>query len=118
MAVTKAKRSVRNKQSAVSTQSTAGWDLQHSAKPKFANHQSKTTYQKLTHFLETKGRIVEDVQFFTGPSYNCLELRFQDNTTLTIEIQPSFVLAAYFSRWKSGNQSVLRRWPPVSSQLV
>lgn len=115
MAVTKVKRSVRNKQSAVSTQFTAGRGLRHSARPKFATHPSKTTHQKPTHFLETKGKIVEDAQFFTGPSYNCLELRFQDNTTLTIEIQPSFALETYFSRWKSGNQRVLRRWPPIST---
>lgn len=100
MAVTKVKRSVHKKQLAVSNQQSA------KTPPKISN-------RRLTHFPETTGKVVKDIQFSTDPSYNCLELVFNDDTGLSIEIEPSFTVDAYFSRWKAGNQRILRRWPSI-----
>ena len=70
-----------------------------------------------TYFPQAKGRIVKQVEFFSDPSNNTLELTFQDDTSLSFEFEPSFVWEAYFARWKSGEQRILHRWPPTHSQL-
>jgi len=63
-----------------------------------------------TYFPQAKGRVVKEVEFFTDSSNNTLELTFQDDTSLSFEFEPSFVWEAYFARWKSGEQRILRRW--------
>jgi len=39
--------------------------------------------------------------------YNCVQFRFQDNTSLSFEFAAGFAMEAYFSRWKDGNERVL-----------
>ena len=70
-----------------------------------------------TYFPQANGRVVKQVEFFSDPSNNTLELTFQDDTSLSFEFEPSFVWEAYFARWKSGEQRILHRWPPIHSQL-
>jgi len=122
MAITKANRSIKKKQSAVSTQSMARRDLRHSVKPK--NTKQKTQNRsasftlpqaRRTYFPQANGRVVKQVEFFNDPSYHTLELTFQDDTSLSFEFEPSFVWEAYFARWKSGEQRILQRWTQRSS---
>ena len=42
-------------------------------------------------------RILEKVEFFTAPDFHSLTLYFQDKTSLTLVIEPCFVVAANFS---------------------
>ena len=116
MAITKAKRSIIKKQLAVSTQRSA------KARPnRKITTQSRSVPFALpkprrTYFPQAKGRVVKQVEFFNDPSNNTLELTFQDDTSLSFEFEPSFVWEAYFARWKSGEQRILHRWPPIHSQ--
>jgi len=114
MAVIKAKRSIHKKQSALSSQP--------SAKPKNTKQRIQTRSASFalprarrTFFPQAKDRVVKQVEFFTDPSNNTLELTFQDDTSLSFEFEPSFVWEAYFARWKSGEQRILHRWPPMRS---
>ena len=75
------------------------------------NQKSKIANRKLTFFPQAKGRVIKQVEFLSDSMGNTLELSFDDDTSLSFEFQPSFVWEAYFSRWKSGNQRILRRWP-------
>ena len=113
MAITKVKRSVHP--------SKAARRFGHSANPRNTKQktQNRSTFvlpkPHRTFFPQANGRVVKQVEFFTDPSNNTLEFTFQDDTSLSFEFAPSFVWEAYFARWKSGEQRVLHRWPPKSS---
>lgn len=55
---------------------------------------------------------------FTDPSTRNLHLRFQDNTSLNFAFATGFATEAYFSRWKHGNERVLRYWPRIHYEPV
>jgi hypothetical protein len=42
-------------------------------------------------------------------------IRFTDRTNLTVVIDPWLSFQADYSRWKAGNQRVLKRWPVFRS---
>ena len=122
MAVTKSKRSVRKKQSALGNPFRRAVGQQSAksknTKPRTQNRSASFVLPKSrrTFFPQTNGRVVKQVEFFTDQSNNTLELTFQDDTSLSFEFEPSFVWEAYFARWKSGEQRILHRWPPIRSQ--
>jgi hypothetical protein len=66
-------------------------------------------------FPEARGRTVELVELFAGGDYNCVSIRFQDSTDLTVVVDPALTFSASFSRWKAGNERVLKRWPAIRS---
>ena len=113
MASIKAKRSVRNKQSALSNQQSA------KSKNKDQRTQTRSSaahrYRKLFHFPQAKGKLVEDVEFSTTPGYHNLSINFQDKTSLNFEVDTDFTLGADYSDWKTGNQRVIREWRPIRS---
>src|SRR5215471_1387591 len=114
MAITKANRSIKKKQSALSTQQS----VKPKTKKKLIQNRSASFVlprARRTHFPQANGRVVKEVEFFSEPDNNTLELKFQDDTSLSFEFEPSFVWEAYFARWKSGEQRILHRWPPMRS---
>jgi hypothetical protein len=42
-------------------------------------------------------------------------IRFQDNTDLSVVIDPWLTFRADYSTWMAGNQKVLKRWPVFRS---
>lgn len=77
--------------------------------------QRKTRRSQLIEFPEAKGRTVEKVELSTDPEFSCVSIRFQDNTALTVVIDPWLTFQADYSRWKNGEQKVLKRWPVFRS---
>jgi len=96
MAVTKAKRSVRKKQSP----------------PK-----KLAPFRKLVHYPQAKGKTIEDVEFSTAPGYHNISVNFEDKTCLNFSIETGFTLETDYSDWKTGNQRVLRAWRPIHSHI-
>ena len=78
-------------------------------KPKPLNHRGVI-------FPEVRGRTVELVELFTDSDFPCVSIRFQDATDLTVVIDPALTFSASFSKWKDGNECVLKRWPLVRSE--
>jgi hypothetical protein len=72
--------------------------------------QSKARHSRLFEFPEAKGRTVEKVELSTDPDFPCVSIRFQDNTDLTVVIDPFLTFRVDYSRWRQGNQKVLKRW--------
>jgi hypothetical protein len=80
-------------------------------KPSRALKQKKSPYDVLLEFPQARGRTVEMVELVSGSDYHCVSIRFQDNTDLTVVIDPRLTFKAEYSRWKDGNQKMLKRWP-------
>jgi hypothetical protein len=55
------------------------------------------------------------VELSADSNFPCISIRFQDNTDLTVVIDPWLTFRADYSRWKAGNQKVLKRWPVFRS---
>ena len=77
--------------------------------------QSKARYSRLVEFPEARGRTVEKVVLSTDSDFPCISIRFQDHTDLSVVIDPWLTFKADYSRWKDGNQKVLKRWPVFRS---
>jgi hypothetical protein len=84
-------------------------------KPRRARKQRKASYARLVEFPHARGRTVEKVELSTDSDFPCISIRFQDNTDLTVVIDPWLTFRADYSRWKDGNQKVLKRWPVFRS---
>jgi hypothetical protein len=80
-----------------------------------AQAQRKARYPRLVEFPQVRGRTVEMVELNLDSDFHCISIRFQDDTDLTFVIDPALTFRADYSRWKAGEQKMLKRWPPVSS---
>ena len=78
-------------------------------------HQRRIEKGRFIEFPVIKGRILEKVEFFTAADFHSLTLYFQDKTSLTLVIEPSFLMAANFADRSSNEQRILKRWQPIRS---
>lgn len=76
----------------------------------------KPTFGRIMEFAQARGRIVERVELITNPDYRCVSIRFKDKTDLSVVIDPSLTFKAQFSDWKTQDQRVLKRWPPIRTE--
>jgi hypothetical protein len=75
----------------------------------------KSRDSRLIEFPEVRGLTVERVRLSTAFDFPCVSIRFTDSTDLTIVVDPWLTFQADYSRWKAGNQKVLKRWPVFRS---
>ena len=80
-------------------------------KPRRAPAQKKARYPRLVEFPQARGRTVEKIELNLDSDFNCISIRFQDETDLTFVIDPALTFRADYSKWKAGEQKVLKRWP-------
>jgi hypothetical protein len=76
------------------------------------------TYARLVKFPQVRGRTVEKVELSLDSDFHCISIRFKDNTDLTVVIDTTLTFRAEYSKWKAGNQTVLKRWPVVRGYEV
>ena len=75
----------------------------------------KLPFRKFVEFLHMKGRLLDKIELFTTPEHHSLTLNFQDKTSLTLVIEPCFLIFANFSDVSTGSQRILKRWPMIQS---
>ena len=126
MATTKAKRSVRKKQSPLTKAarrndrraSNRHPDRRKPAERRTSNRRPFVApFRKLAHYPHAKGKTIEDVEFSTAPGYHNISINFQDKTALNFSIETGFSVETDYSDWKTGNQRVLRAWRPIHSHI-
>ena len=78
----------------------------------------KSRASRLVEFPEVNGLTVERVRLSTASDFPCVSIRFTDSTELAVVIDPWLTFKADYSRWKAGNQRVLKRWPVFRSDDV
>ena len=66
-------------------------------------------------FDEIKCKNVDFVEVFVCAEYNCVDVRFDDKTSLTFAIEPAFTLETEHADWKTGNWRPIKRWPNIRS---
>ena len=55
------------------------------------------------------------VELNLDSEFHCISIRFQDDTDLTFVIDPGLTFQVDYSKWKDGDQKVLKRWPVFRS---
>ena|SRR5690242_2179953 len=86
-----------------------------SRKSRRAPKPHKTSSSRVVQFPEVGGLTVEKVVLSTDSDFPCVSIRFQDNTDLTVLVDPWLTFQVDYSRWKAGNQKILKRWPVFRS---
>jgi hypothetical protein len=109
MAVIESKRSSRRTQPA--TPNTTTRSKTTSRRPR--QNATRRSYR----FKDVKGKPVDFVEVYTSGDYNCIDVRFLDKTALTFEIDFGFTVQAGYSRWKAGNQRLVKEWPLIWSAI-
>ena len=77
----------------------------------------KFPFRRFVEFPNMKGRVLEKVEFYTTTEYHSLTLIFEDQTTLTLVIDPCFLISSSLSDFSTGNERILKRWPTIRSQI-
>ncbi len=76
---------------------------------------SEAPHANVFRFPPAKGKLLKEVRFSTAPGYHSIILDFQDNTSLNFVIGAGLTISTFHSTWKDGEETVLRQWPPISS---
>jgi N-dimethylarginine dimethylaminohydrolase len=84
-------------------------------KTRRAPQQRIAQYARLIEFRQARGKTVERVELNTDSDFRCISIHFQDDTDLTFVLDPALTLRVDYSRWKDGEQKVLKRWPVFRS---
>ncbi|HET8892196.1 MAG TPA: hypothetical protein VFQ41_25085 [Candidatus Angelobacter sp.] len=87
-------------------------------KPHRVPSQKNVQYSRLVQFPQARGRTVEMVELSLDSDFHCISIRFQDETDLTFVIDPALTFRADYSRWKGGEEKVLKRWPVFRSDGI
>jgi hypothetical protein len=70
---------------------------------------------KALEFPGMRGRKVEKIELITAGDYHAVSIRFEEDTTLHLVIDPGFTLYANLRDWKDGNGRSIKGWPPIVS---
>ena len=76
----------------------------------------KRLFRRVLAFPQAKGKIVERVEFDVTSDYFLVDIRFQDKTSFSFDLEPCVMVYPEFTNWKTGNYKPLRRWRPVHSK--
>jgi hypothetical protein len=79
----------------------------------YAGHKRSKSLRKVLQFPQVAGKLVEDVEFSSDPGYHSISINFKDKTSLNLAITANFGVKGDYSDWKTGDQRVIRRWPPA-----
>jgi hypothetical protein len=66
-------------------------------------------------YPEARGKTIDFVEFSTDSGFHIVDIGFEYRTALHFVIEPSFTVEPGYSNWKTGNERVLRKWPPIVS---
>ncbi len=73
-------------------------------------------YRRVLRFPEVRGKIIDHVELGSSPDDYTIEIRFQDKTALTLDIEPCINTFPEFANWKTGEYTPVKRWRPVHSR--
>jgi hypothetical protein len=66
-------------------------------------------------FPEVRGKTLDKLALYTSGGDNSISLRFQDNTGLSLSLEPGFTAYAEFYGVQEGEMTVLKEWRPIPS---
>lgn len=80
-----------------------------------SRRRKKVPYRRVLNFPQTKGKVIADVELSLSSDYRAIDIRFEDKTSLTLDLEPCFQITPTLANWKTGDYRLLKRWKPVHS---
>ena len=77
---------------------------------------TKKPYRRVLKFPKAKGKIIASVELSNSPEYSTIDIRFQDKTALSFDLESCVRVFPELINWKSGDYKTLKRWRPVHSR--
>ena len=115
MAVTKAKRSVRKKQSVRRGGQFSNKNRKTLAPGQLVLNQRTLPGRQFVEFPLARGKTIEKVELFTTGNYHSFTIDLHDKTSLNLQIEPAFTINARFQQLEKGDIHVLAEWPPIKT---
>lgn len=81
------------------------------------NHSPEEPTRKVTDFPEVKDKMVNSVEVFAETEGFGITIRFHDETTLNFSIEPCLVVFPAYAQWEKGEETVVKRWQPITSAI-
>jgi len=76
----------------------------------------KDAYQRVLKFPQAKGKIIASAELAVSSDYFTIEIKFQDKTSLSFDLETCAMVYPELINWKSGNYKPLQRWRPIHSR--
>jgi hypothetical protein len=80
-----------------------------------SRRRKKVPYRRVLNFPQIKGKVIADVELSLSSDYRAVDIRFEDKTSLTFDLQPCFRIAPVLADWKTGDYKLLKQWRPIHS---
>jgi len=74
----------------------------------------KRRHTRLLRFDQLKGKTVEFIEISADADFPCVEIGFDDKTALLVLMNAQLTMEPEYSKWHTGNQRLLRRWPALN----
>jgi len=84
-----------------------------------AKKRTKTKHsyqQRVIKFSQARGKTIVEAELAVSPDYCRIELRFDDKTALSLNLESGLCILPELLDWKTGNYKLLKRWRPVRSK--
>ncbi len=77
------------------------------------NKTKATSYRTVRTFPQTRGKTIESIELSASTDEHAIEIRFQDKTTLTFDLESSVSVLPELADWKTGIYKPLKRWKRI-----
>jgi hypothetical protein len=71
--------------------------------------------RRILRFPRVKGKTIELVELSASLDEYTIDIRFEDKTVLTFDVEACFFILPELLDWKTGNYKLLKRWRPFHS---
>jgi len=73
-------------------------------------------HRQILRFPQARGKTIELVELSASAEEYTIDIRFEDKTVLTFEVESCVHFFPELLDWKTGNYKLLKRWRPVHSR--
>jgi len=75
----------------------------------------KVPFRRVLNFPQIKGKVIADVELSLSSDYRAVDIRFEDKTSLVLDLEPCFQITPVLADWKTGDYKLLKQWKPIHS---
>lgn len=80
------------------------------------NRKKDDSFRRVLKFPQAKGKTIQFVELSVSTDEYIIEIRFQDKTSLTFDLEPCVRVMPELSDWKGPVYNPVKRWRPIHSR--
>ena len=79
--------------------------------------ENKSTPNARHDFPEVRGKVVDALEIVVESDYCGLSIRFEDQTSLTVALEPCIFAFPAYAEWANGEEKVINKYQPIQSAI-